>query len=94
MSYATVSNWTTTEWTDEMETLARDKYVRLVMSVGASRVQMIRTGELTFSVVTEYSDEATAQAAQARIADIRAEAAGEMPMKMESASGGDVFASG
>ena len=38
MSHATVSHWTTTEWTDEMETLAKDKFIPLIMSVGAERV--------------------------------------------------------
>ncbi len=94
MAYATISNWTANEWNDDMESLARDKYVPLVMSVGASSVRMVRTGELTFSVITEYADQATAEAAQARIADIRAQAAEEMPMAMDGVSGGQVFASG
>ena len=92
MSYCTISNWTTTEWTDEMEALARDKYVAMIKAVGASSAQMVRTGENSFSVVTHYTDEATAMAAQEKIAAIRSEAAGEMPMTMESASGGGVFA--
>lgn len=94
MAYATISNWTANEWNDDMESLARDKYVPLVMSVGASSVRMVRTGELTFSVITEYADQAAAEAAQARIADIRAQAAEEMPMAMDGVSGGQVFASG
>lgn len=92
MSYATVSNWTTTEWSDEMEATAREKFVPLIMSVGASRVQMIRTGDLSFSVVTEYKDEATANAAQSRIAEIRAQAAEELPMSMSGSASGSVFA--
>lgn len=94
MTYASVSNWTTTEWNDELEAVARDKFVPLIMSVGASRVQMIRTGDLSFSVVTEYADEATAIAAQAKIADIRAQASGELPMSMSSAADGSIFAAG
>jgi hypothetical protein len=92
MAYATVSNWTTTEWTDEMQATARDKFVPMVMSAGASRVQFIRTGDLSFSVVTEYSDEATANAAQSKIAEIRSQASGEMPMSMSNAVAGGVFA--
>lgn len=94
MAYSTVSHWTATEWNDELEAIARDKFVPLIKSVGASRVQMIRTGDLTFSVVTEYSDEATANAALAKIAEIREQAAQELPMTMNSASAGAVFASG
>ena len=33
MSYVTISLWNATEWSDEMETLAREKYVPLVMSM-------------------------------------------------------------
>ena len=75
-----------------MEALARDKYVPMIMAVGASRVQMIRTGENSFTVVTQYADEATAMAAQEKIAAIRAEAADELPMTMQERSGGAVFA--
>lgn len=92
MAYATISNWTTTEWNDELEAVARDKFVPLIMSVGASRVEMIRTGELSFSVVTEYTDEAAANAAQSKIAEIRAQAAGELPMSMSTVAAGSVFA--
>ncbi len=92
MAFTTISNWVTTEWTDEMEALARDKYVPMVKAVGANAVQMVRTGENSFSVVTHYSDEAAAQAAQDKITAIRAEAADELPMTLQSASGGAVFA--
>ena len=94
MAYSAISNWTATEWNDGLEAIARDTFVPLIMSVGASRVQMIRTGDLTFTVVTEYADEASANAAQERIAEIRAKAADELPMMMDSASAGGVFASG
>ncbi|PRY25977.1 hypothetical protein CLV78_10168 [Aliiruegeria haliotis] len=94
MAYSTVSHWTATEWNDELEGVARDTFVPLIMSVGATRVQMIRTGDLTFTVVTEYSDEATADAAQAKIAEIRAKAAKELPMSMSGTASGGVFASG
>jgi hypothetical protein len=77
-----------------MENLAREKFVPMIMSVGATRVQMIRTGDLSFCVVTEYSDAAKAEAAQMRIAEIRAQAANELPMTMSRAQAGEVFAHG
>lgn len=92
MGYLTVSNWTTTEWTDALEAIARDRFLPLIMSAGASGVRMIRTGDLSFSVVTEYETEAGAAAAQAKIADIRARATEELPMTMNGASAGAVFA--
>ena len=93
MSYVTISLWNATEWSDEMEALAHEKYVPLVMSMGASSVKMVQTGELSFAVITTYDSEETATAAQQRIAEIRAQAATEMPMKMESSMQGGVFAS-
>lgn len=94
MAYATASHWVTTEWNDELEAIARDKFVPLIMGCGASGVQMIRTGEYHFTVITHYANEDTAMAAQAKIAEIRSKAADELPMTMDSASGGEVFASG
>jgi len=94
MTYCTVSHWTTTEWSDELESIARDKFMPLVMSVGATKVQSIRTGDLSFCVVTEYPDEETAESTQARIAEIRSQAADELPMSMTSSHAGGVFANG
>ena len=94
MAYSTISNWVTTEWTDALEAVARDTFLPLIMGAGARRVQMIRTGEYSFTVVTEYADEDAALAAQEKIAAIRSKAADELPMSMESATGGGVFAGG
>ena len=84
MSYVTISLWNATEWSDEMEALAREKYVPLVMSIGASSVKMVQTGELSFAVITTYDSEENATIAQQRIAEIRAQATTEIPLKMES----------
>jgi len=54
---------------------------------------MVRTGELTVCVVTQYSDAETAQAAQAKIAEIREQVAQEFPMTMQSAHAGEVIVS-
>lgn len=94
MAFASISHWTTTEWNDELLAIAQDKFVPLILSVGASCVQMVRTGELAFSVVTEYPDEATATAAREKVTEIRGQAAQELPMTMVSVDAGDVFASG
>ena len=94
MAYATLTSWTTTEWSDDLEQVARSKFVPLIMGVGAKGVQMIRTGEYSFVVVTHYPDEATAISAQEKIAQIRATAADELPISMENAAAGGVFASG
>ena len=91
MAYVTISHWTATEWNDEMEAQATGKFVPMIMSVGATSVQMIRTGDLAMCVVTQFPDEATGQSAQQKIADIRAQAASEFPMSMDSAYAGSVF---
>jgi len=94
MSYSTISNWNVTSWTDEMEALARDKFVPMIMSSGASKVQMVRTGDLSFSVVTEYENADKAEKAQSSIAEIRSQATTELPMTMADVSSGTVFANG
>ena len=38
------------EWSDEMETLTREKYVPLVMSMGVSSVKVVQMEELGFAV--------------------------------------------
>jgi len=93
MAFSTLSNWDTTEWTDEMEALARDKFVPMIMSVGAQSVQMVRTGDLSFSVLTTYADEAACATAQAKIAEIRAQAKSDLPMTMRGVDQGPVIAS-
>ncbi len=94
MSYYSVSHWDTTDWTDEMEALARDKYVPMVKALGAESVDMVRTGDLSFLVVTKYADATSGEAAQARIDEIRDRATEELPMKMSSVHRGSTFATG
>ena len=92
MGFVTVSHWTASEMSDEMIQIAQDKFVPMIMSVGASGVQMVRTGDLSMMVVTQFADEATGISAQKKIAEIRSKAAEEFPMKMESSHAGSVMA--
>ena len=46
MGFVTVSHWSATEMSDEMIQTAQDKFVPMIMLVGASSVQMVRTGDL------------------------------------------------
>ncbi len=43
ISYYSVSHWDTTDGTDQMEALARDKYVPMVKALGAESVDMVRS---------------------------------------------------
>ena len=61
---------------------------------GATGVQMVRTGELSSCVITHYADAAAAQAAQAKVADLREQAAKEFTMTLTSAYGGDIIGNG
>lgn len=94
MSYYTISHWDVTEWNDEAEAMARDKYLPMIKALGAESVDMVRTGDLSFVIVTKYADAAAGEAAQARIDEIRAQVTEEAPMKMSSAHRGSTFVSG
>ena len=92
MGFVTVSHWTASEMSDEMIQIAQDKFVPMIMSVGASGVQMVRTGDLSMMVVTQFVDEATGMSAQENIAEIRSKAADEFPMTMECSYAGSEMA--
>ncbi len=93
MSYIMISNWSTQEWTIEMEEIGRSKFVPMIMSVGATAVQMVRTGENNLSVISHFTNSESAAEAKEKIAAIRSQAATELPMTMLDAKEGEVFAS-
>ena len=87
-----ITRWTTTGKVDEIIAAGQEKYVPLIIAGGASWVQMVRTGELSFCVISHYADAATAHKAQA--GGTRAAAKQEFPLTIVSSEEGDVFASG
>jgi hypothetical protein len=93
MSFVSISHWTATEITDDMIAKANEKFIPLVIANGATGVQMVRTGDLSTCVITQYADAAAAQAAQAKVASLREQVAKEFPMTLTSAHGGDVVGS-
>ncbi len=94
MSYGVISNWkSNVPNNDEMRSLAKSKYVKAVMALGANSCNFIETDSDTFSVCTIYPDEATATSAAAKQNAIRAEATSEMPVKLVNEARGTVFAS-
>ena len=76
-----------------MEAIARDQFAPLVMNCGASCVDFIKTGELTFSVVKRYTDQATATAAAQKTVEIRGKAVTYLPVKMVRDVKGSAFVS-
>lgn len=93
MSYIMISDWSTQEWTSEMEEIGRSKFVPMIMSLGATAVQMVRTGENNLSVISHFTDTKAAAQAKEKISAIRSQAAAELPMTMLDAKEGVVFAS-
>jgi hypothetical protein len=94
MSYGIISNWkSNVPNSDDMRELAKSKYLKAVMALGATNCHFIETGADTFSVCTVYPDEATAKAASANQNAVRAEASSEMPIEMLNEARGTVFAS-
>ena len=63
------------------------------MGTVLAEYKCVRPGVLAVSVVAPSSDAATAQAAQAKIAEIREQVAQEFPMTMQSAHAGEVIGS-
>ncbi len=94
MAYATLSHWTASEWSEDLEHAARQTFVPMILAIGAESVEMIRTGNYSFTVVTRYPDEDTAEAAEHKIATLRSRAASELPITIDAAAAGRVFAAG
>lgn len=57
-------------------------------------MEMLRTRELNFSVMTEFEGEVAANAAQSTIAEIRPQASEELSKSMSGIAAGDVIATG
>ena len=94
MTYGVISNWkSNVPNSDEMRSLAKSKYLKSVMALGAVNCYFIETSSDTFSVCTIYPDEAVATAASAKQNAVRAEASREMPIKLLGEARGTVFAS-
>ena len=93
MSFITVSHWEAKTWNKEDETKAKEKYVPMIMSMGAKSVKMCKTDELNFMVITEWSNGQVAKEAADKIASIREQASEEFDNIMISSHAGETFAS-
>ena len=94
MAYAVISHWTNDEAQREGSyAAAREKFAPALKALGATDAFFIATTTTTFQVVTVYPDEATAKAALAKQAAIRAQAAQQLPVKLVAELQGPVFAS-
>ena len=77
MSFITVSHWEAKTWNKEDETKATEKYIPMIMSMGAKSVKMCKTDELKFMVITEQPNGLVAKEAADKIASIREQASEE-----------------
>ena len=77
MSFITVSHWEAKTWNKEDEAKATEKYIPMILSMGANSVKMCKTDELKFMVVTEWSNGQVAKEAAEKIASIREQASEE-----------------
>lgn len=94
MTYGVISNWkSNVPNSDDMRSLAKSKYVKSIMALGAVSCNFVETSSDTFTVCTIFPDEAIATAASAKQNAVRAEASTEMPIKLLSEARGTVFAS-
>ena len=93
MSFIIVSHWEAKTWNKEDETKATEKYIPMIMSMGAKSVKMCKTDELKFMVITEWSNGLVAKEAADKIASIREQASEEFDNIMISSHAGETFAS-
>jgi hypothetical protein len=93
MAYITMSNWKTSKWSDDINKLAKTKFIPMILAVGAKNVQMVKTGRDTFCVISYYENEEMAIDAKEKIAVIRSQASSELPMTMVTAQEGNILAS-
>ena len=93
MSFITVSHWEAKTWNKEDETKATEKYINMIMSMGAKSVKMCKTDELKFMVITEWPNELVAKESADTITSIREQASEEFDNIMISSHAGETFAS-
>lgn len=73
MRYVTITTWEIADGGSYDITMERIRERRLpaLKELGATRVTIIRTSDRTSAAITEWPDEATRDAAEAAIADVR-----------------------
>ena len=94
MSFFTVSHWEAKTWNKEDEAKATEKYVPMILSLGANSVKMCKTEELKFMVITEWPNEVAAKEAAEKIASVREQASEKFDNVMISSHAGEIFGSG
>ena len=73
MHYVTITTWEISDGTDYDIALRgiRDRRLPALKVLGATKVTVVRTSDRTSAAITEWPDEATRDAAEAAIAEVR-----------------------
>lgn len=94
MAYATITTWTVKD-SSTMDTAVRvmqEKYMPGIRALGATQALTIRTGPDSAAVLSVYPDEATRDAAAAKIEAMRGNAKSEFDSEMTGELKGEVVA--
>lgn len=95
MAYATISTWKLSnpaQAEDDLWQVMQDKYVPWNLSLGATQTMMIQVAEDETAIVSVFPDQATRDAAQARIAELRQQGGSEFSSTMLGEVSGEIRA--
>jgi hypothetical protein len=98
MSYATISNWSSSvkrgsDAANNNEKTINEKYIPALKAMGANHVYFIYTSDTTVSIVAIYPDAVTATAAITKQNALRSQGSSELATTFIGESRGMVFAS-
>ena len=93
IEFVTISHWDVPEVTDQMMGEAKQKFMPLILAIGADNVYMVRTSDSSVSVVTHFPNEDLGKAAMDKISAVREKAAEHFAMTLNSAHAGACLSS-
>jgi len=95
MAYATISTW---EMAGDMEAaemarIMQEQFMPAIRSLGGTQAMTVQTGDKACAVISIYPDQATRDAAMAKISVLREKGASTFSAEMTGEMSGDVIAS-
>lgn len=96
MAYVTISTWkmNTSDYdADALWRAMQEKYMPGVRAMGADHAMVVETGDGESAIIATYPDQATRDAAEEKIAAMRAQGASEFDTTMTGELKGEVRAS-
>ncbi|MGB3245219.1 MAG: hypothetical protein WBB25_11835 [Sulfitobacter sp.] len=94
MRYVTITTWEISKGADFNLSLRamREKRLPALKALGASRVTVIRTSDRTSAAITEWPDQATRDAAELKIDEVRRSVHSEDQTRMTGEMKGEIVA--